>query len=336
MKRLLTRPEFKLKVFARDNYSCVVCGAPATDAHHIMDRSLFDNGGYYLDNGSSLCAKHHLQAEKTLVLPKQLYQLCGIETPMLPEHLEISMEYDKWANPVLANGTRLKGELYSTPSVYKLLDEAELLYLFTEYVKYPRTYHLSWSDGITSDDKIIKNLDSFKNKQVIVTEKMDGENTNLYAKYIHARSLTMKRHPSNAWVKNFHASIKQDIPVNFRICGENLYAEHSIHYTALQSYFLGFSVWENDLCFDWESTVEWFNLLGITSVPVLYSGIFDEMIIQKLCTSNIEGYVVRLQSSFQLKNFRTSVAKFVRKNHVQTDKHWLYHAELKINGLLKT
>jgi hypothetical protein len=35
-----------------------------------------------------------------------------------------------------------------------------------------------------------------------------------------------------------------------------------------------------------------------------------------------EGYVVRLASGFHYRGFRQSVAKYVRKDHVQTDDHW--------------
>lgn len=42
--------------------------------------------------------------------------------------------------------------------------------------KYPRTPHLPWSPGATSDDKYISSFESFRGKQIVVTEKMDGEN----------------------------------------------------------------------------------------------------------------------------------------------------------------
>jgi dihydroneopterin aldolase len=32
---------------------------------------------------------------------------------------------------------------------------------------------------------------------------------------------------------------------------------------------------------------------------------------------------VRLEDAFDYRDFRRSVAKFVRKNHVQTDEHWM-------------
>lgn len=39
--------------------------------------------------------------------------------------------------------------------------------------KYPRTYHLPWSKGTTSDDKITKSISSILNKRIIILEKID-------------------------------------------------------------------------------------------------------------------------------------------------------------------
>jgi 5-methylcytosine-specific restriction endonuclease McrA len=46
---LLTRDEFRVGVFARDGKTCVACGKPGQDAHHIIERRLWPDGGYYLD-----------------------------------------------------------------------------------------------------------------------------------------------------------------------------------------------------------------------------------------------------------------------------------------------
>jgi len=46
--QLLTRDEFREGVFARDRHTCVNCRKPGVDAHHIMERRLFPDGGYYL------------------------------------------------------------------------------------------------------------------------------------------------------------------------------------------------------------------------------------------------------------------------------------------------
>jgi len=44
-----------------------------------------------------------------------------------------------------------------------------------QHYKYPRTAHLPWSPGADDDDIIIDTVDSFVGKEVVVTEKMDGE-----------------------------------------------------------------------------------------------------------------------------------------------------------------
>jgi len=43
---LLTRDEFREAVFARDHHRCVICRNEGKDAHHILERRLFDDGGY--------------------------------------------------------------------------------------------------------------------------------------------------------------------------------------------------------------------------------------------------------------------------------------------------
>lgn len=197
-----------------------------------------------------------------------------------------------------------------------------------ESVKYPRTCHLPWSDGMTSDDKMIKSLDAFQGRRIIVTEKMDGENTTMTRNKCYARSIDSGRHDSRSMVKSQWADIRHDIPENWRVCGENMYAKHSIHYTNLKSYFLGFSVWRyNNVCMDWGNTSVWLRLLNITPVNVLYDGIFDESILismaKGLNTSEVEGYVVRVYDEVEYDNFGKEFAKYVRPNHVNTDKHWM-------------
>ena len=125
-----------------------------------------------------------------------------------------------------------------------------------------------------------------------------------------------------------------EIPEGMRVCGENLFAKHSIAYDALPSYFMGFSMWNGETCLDWDTTIEYFELLSIVPVPVLYDDIYDEQKIQALWdpSRGTEGYVVRVAESFSYEDFATHVAKFVRANHVQTNKHWR-NQEIVPNGL---
>lgn len=334
LAKLHSRDDFRSLCLKRDQNRCVFCGATEGLAvHHIIERRLFPDGGYYLENGATVCEPCHLDCEMTLHSVEDVRAKVGIpeSRKVLPPHLYDDQVYDKWGNPVMSDQTRLRGELFYDESVQKILAQGGKLDLFakTHYVKYPRTYHLPWSEGMHDDDRMLPSLEGFIGQRVIVTEKMDGENTSMYSDHIHARSLDSGPHPSRAYVKGMWAQFMGDIPEGWRVCGENLYAKHSIHYTDLPSYLLGFSIWnERNVCLSWDETLEWFQLLGITPVPVLYDGIWDEKKIRSLWDSKkwstSEGYVVRVSDSFPFADFKRKVAKMVRKGHVQTaTHHWM-------------
>lgn len=196
--------------------------------------------------------------------------------------------------------------------------------------KYPKTMHLPWSPGLQNDDRLLETFDGFFGKRIIVTEKMDGENASLYRDHYHARSLDSKHHPSRDWIKSFHATVKFSIPENWRVCGENLYAEHSISYDDLPSYFMGFSIWnEDNVCLSWDDTVDMFEMMNIQPVRVWWDGPFEDFLahhelLDCRVQGNVEGYVIRVADSFAFSDFKYNVAKYVRKGHVQTDEHWMH------------
>jgi hypothetical protein len=199
------------------------------------------------------------------------------------------------------------------------------------YYKYKRTYHLPWSLGSTSDDKFMPNVDHFNGKLVVITEKMDGENTNMYSDRIHARSIDSKHHDSRNWVKGLWGQIKHNIPDGWRICGENLYAKHSLAYDSLDTYFMVFSIWdENNMCLSWKDTVDFCDMLGLQTVNVIDYIDFDETHLKNLAnsidTSVCEGYVIRNVESFHYDDFTENIGKWVRPKHVTTDKHWMFNA----------
>lgn len=342
MYELLTRDKFRTQVFERDNYKCVICGDPAVDAHHILERRLFHDGGYYTNNGASVCGPHHISCEETTITIDEIRAAAGIThaRAVIPEHFYKDVTYDKWGNILLENGQRLHGELFHDESVQKILKQGGILHEFTYYVKYPRTFHVPWSPGLHSDDRAHHTLEQFKGKHIVVMEKMDGENTTCYIDHIHARSVDSGRHPSRNRVKALHAQFQGDIPIGWRVNGENMYAKHSIFYDSLPSYFLGFAMWnDQNACLSWKETTEWFDLLGIHPCPVLYEGEYDEGILhnieQKMDPVKCEGYVMRINDSFTYGNFRKYVAKYVRKDHIQTTTHWMKGQEIIPNRLLK-
>lgn len=206
--------------------------------------------------------------------------------------------------------------------------------------KYPRTFHLPWSLGATNDDRIRKDdLSIFEGQRVIVTEKMDGENTTLYPDgYYHARSVDSGYHQSRRFMNYYAKAFKSLVFEGLRCCGENLYAQHSIPYTELNDYFLAFSIWQEDVCFDWDATCTILEMAGLQHVPVLYDGVWDLQRV-KSCMTGIsaagglqEGYVVRLARQFTMDEFSLAVGKYVRANHVTTSDHWLSRPVL-ANGL---
>jgi hypothetical protein len=340
--KLLSRDDFRNSVFERDEHKCVFCSDVAIDAHHIIERRLWTAqhqlGGYFLCNGISVCEPCHIKCETTEISVEDARRAAGITHFVIPEHLYDDQEYTKWGDIILANGQRLKGELFFDESVQKILEKGNMLGLYSKYTKYPRTYNLPWSESIQKDDRVLKSVDIFKNKRVIVSNKMDGENSNAYNDYFHARSIDGRNHPSRNWAKNFWSTFKSDIPDGWKICAENVYAKHAIHYQDLETYFYGFSVWnDKNICLSWDDTLDWFSLLGITSVPVLYDGIFDEKKIKALWNpanrDNMEGYVIRLADAFSYGDFRKSVGKFVRKSHVQPDSHHWFAQQVISNKL---
>lgn len=197
--------------------------------------------------------------------------------------------------------------------------------------KFPSIKHLPWSNQLDDDD-FIECLDAFKNQEVIVLEKLDGENFQIYRDAAHARSVDSRDHWTRHWVKGLAGSVQYKIPKGWRVSGENLFAEHSIHYDGLSTFFFVFGVFDDrNVYVAWDEVEKLALELGLRTVPVLYRGTWDEEQIKKCFTgksffgdSQQEGYVVRLASSFHYGEFDSYCAKFVRENHVQTPHNWLY------------
>lgn len=178
---------------------------------------------------------------------------------------------------------------------------------------------------------VLDGVSSWVGSEVVVTTKMDGENTTVYSDgYLHARSIDGTSHPSRSLLKAEAAGWATLLPEGWRVCGENLYAQHSLSYDALHSYFQVFSIWEADRCLSWPETVEWCELLELHTVPVLWSGSLPlteagiESHLSGLWSGTIgqEGYVVRPARSFDRSEFGTLVGKYVRPGHVTSDQHW--------------
>lgn len=188
--------------------------------------------------------------------------------------------------------------------------------------------HLPWSPGLQNDDRVIENIAPLLQDRVIVTKKMDGECTTLKRDHIYARSPDSRDHPSRAWIKRKWGEIRYEIPEYMRVCGENLFATHSIHYTDLPSYFMVFNVWDAAGALSWDETEIWAALFGLSIVPVLYDGppsleLLENM-HKQLDLEKDEGFVVRAAGRIFSEDWSMYAAKWVRGQHVQTDEHWMH------------
>ena len=205
--------------------------------------------------------------------------------------------------------------------------------------KYPRTYHLPWSPGATSDDKIAKEIDQVIGNEIVITEKLDGENSCINQYGVFSRShASPTKHPWANYLWETWQLIGHQLE-DLELFGESLYAIHSIEYTGLTKYFYLFAIREMEHWFSWEKIELHADILQLDTVPVLFKGVVQteeelKKLIDELMESpshlsgeNVkispkEGVVVRVARGFEDKEFSKCVFKWVRANHVQTDVHW--------------
>lgn len=216
---------------------------------------------------------------------------------------------------------------------YNTIIQIKKKIIMEDRYKYPRTYHLPFSQGVHSDDKLIETLDFFQGKEVIVSEKLDGENTTLGRNYFHARSLDSPYNYTRSWIKQLHSMMAHEIPEDWRFCGENVAYYHSIEYKNLESFFYLFSIWDDkNYCLSWDDMMQWAEILDLATPHVFYRGTFDLDYLKNLAKNfdveNKEGFTVRLAQGFHYNDFDKCLTKWVRKDHVQPssdgkEEHWL-------------
>lgn len=121
MMALLTREAFKTQVLARSAGRCIFCARPAVDAHHILERKLFADGGYYLANGAAVCETHHWDCETMRVSVEAVRAAAGITEVCVPPGFDPAAVYDKWGNRQRADGTWAAGPLFADTGARRAL-----------------------------------------------------------------------------------------------------------------------------------------------------------------------------------------------------------------------
>ena len=202
--------------------------------------------------------------------------------------------------------------------------------------KYNRTYHLHFSPGATSDDRIAESLSGLLDTYIVITEKLDGENTGMEKGGVYARShAEYTKSPWSREVRQLHTvKVGPYLSDDVMLFGENMEGIHSIEYPGLDSYFYLFGKRENGMWASWDEVEEYSYVLDIPTVPVLFKGkvstekelreLVEELVEDgsSLGGETIEGVVVRVAEQFSDEMFSLKLQKWVRKDHVTTDEHW--------------
>jgi hypothetical protein len=177
-------------------------------------------------------------------------------------------------------------------------------------------------------------VDSLIGIDIVITEKLDGENTGMTKDGVYARShAAFTTSPWSREVRQIHERIKRDLSEGVFLFGENMEGIHSIEYTNLTSYFYIFGVRDNNIWVPWDAVEEYSYLLDLPTAPVLFKGKVEsekelkdltERLVSKPSSlgGKCEGIVVRNADMFHNDDFAKNVMKWVRKGHVQTGEHW--------------
>ena len=209
-------------------------------------------------------------------------------------------------------------------------------------IKFPRTAHLPWSVGIGGDDIIAaqSNVDNLLRNTVVVTEKLDGENTSVGRSFVHARSIDGRKSESLGFARTISARFQLQIPADMVLVFENLYAVHSILYDYEPTLVLiaAYRQAKDGLLsvLSWLETVEWADNIGQRVAPVLLAGLATPSTVQACYTGKSklggeqEGYVVRNTDAFPLDAYGENVFKWVRAGHVAPNAtHWMNRTIIK-------
>ena len=156
-----------------------------------------------------------------------------------------------------------------------------------DFVKYPRTPHLSGSKG-TDDDKHLGPKESrgfIADPSLIVEEKLDGTNVGIHFTWsgrmvlqCRGHEITEGMHPQydlfKQWTAVKRPVLEAMLSSQFILYGEWLYAKHSVHYRRLPHYFFEFDIFDKDAgrFLSLEKRLAMLRSTGLTTVPVLHRG----------------------------------------------------------------
>lgn len=210
------------------------------------------------------------------------------------------------------------------------------------FVRFPRTPHLAWlGPDQPRDDKVLSPADvrDFLSHPVVVEEKVDGANLGISigpdgdlrlqnrGSYLAMDSLHPQFRPLRQWIGHHRLRLTDALTPDLVVFGEWCYATHSIHYTHLPDWFIGFDVYDRTTEKFWsvDRRDPLMAAIGLAVAPRLGEGRFDlDGLTQLLGRSHFtdgpaEGLYVRRDHEGHLERR----AKLVRAEFTQAmGEHW--------------
>lgn len=210
-----------------------------------------------------------------------------------------------------------------------------------DFVKFPSTPHLAVLPGVTvREDKVLSDRErnAFLAHALTVEEKIDGANLGLSFDHngdFHAQNrgghiqtpYTGQWKKLTEWLAPRLDTFFEVLADRYILFGEWCYAKHSVTYTQLPDWFLGFDIFDKRVqnFLDVKKRNEIFASLAVLSVPLLKTGIFSLSALEEIFTrswfgdSPAEGIYLR----YDKEGWLQGRCKLVRPSFVQSvEEHW--------------
>ena len=209
--------------------------------------------------------------------------------------------------------------------------------------KFPKTPHLLWlSPQPARDDKLMTPTEAeafLVSGEIVVEEKVDGANLGLSfdeAGRLRAQNrgnilegkLTGQWEGLRGWLARHETMLREHLPSGAVLYGEWCYAQHSMAYTRLPDWFVGFDVLDaSDRFWNTRRRDALLSSIGLTSILCMTRGRFTPHELQTILSSTqsaygegpVEGLYLRREDDEWL----LQRAKLVRPEFVQAiGEHW--------------
>lgn len=201
------------------------------------------------------------------------------------------------------------------------------------FIKYPRIAHIPGSHS-AKGDKVLSRIPSGVFR---VFEKIDGASLGVSFKngkiqlqnrggYLDNKRPHEQWDAAKNWAYENYDSFSQ-LKDGEIIFGEWLYARHSVKYTTLPSYFLGYDVYLNGFYREFSAVKNRLEELGLTMTPQIAVSAIDEIVPHSALYGEwYEGFIYRDIADY------SQVYKWVRKEFsAGITGHW-FNRKVEVNG----